>query len=216
MACRLTRVRAGMVSRGMRPLGTHLPPCVTITKQRVESIPWPKDAETHLKISRADMADILERYSNPSYGGRPAGRLDAVLHDPARSRDLVVNWIFTQTKLSIMRGNVITPQLFLLICKRVSIEALLHDSLGLPASLHRAGCLFEKERLQWSRSMGAPRPGGSGPDCGMRRSAATWPAACASSWTGGRNRSAGCRWRTDAARTPTSRIRSAAAAWTRG
>lgn len=100
------------------------------------------------------MADILERYSNPSYGGRPAGRLDAVLHDPARSRDLVVNWIFTQTKLSIMRGNVITPQLFLLICKRVSIEALLHDSLGLPASLHRAGCLFEKERGLWEQEHG--------------------------------------------------------------
>lgn len=100
------------------------------------------------------MADILERYANPAYGSRPAGRLNAVLHDPPRSRDLVVNWIFTQTKLAIMRGDVITPKLFLLICKRVSIEALLHDSLGLPASLHRAGCLFENARGRWEQEHG--------------------------------------------------------------
>lgn len=111
-----------------------------------------------MHISPSDFAGILSRYANPHAGGMPAGRVNAVLHDPTTSRELVVDWILTQVKMCVIRGDTLTPQLLMRICRRVSIETILHQALGIPVRLERAGCLFENARGLWEQNHGGPAP----------------------------------------------------------
>lgn len=92
----------------------------------------------------AEYNRTLAHYTNPHLKDTPAEKLDRLLRDPETSRALVCDWIESNVVRMTRDGYVMTPALLTRVCRRVSIEALIHQRYGVSVRQVRAGCRYER------------------------------------------------------------------------
>lgn len=101
---------------------------------------------TAYAISAEEWHTILAWATNPFSPSSPTFRLSKTILDDVLAADLVTGWIYRETQKAAERGDTINPRLFKRICRRVSLEALLHQEFGLPVNQIRAASLYNKRR----------------------------------------------------------------------
>lgn len=101
---------------------------------------------TAYAISAEEWHTILSWATNPFSPSSPTFRLSKTILDDVLAADLVTGWIYRETQKAAERGDTINPRLFKRICRRVSLEALLHQEFGLPVNQIRAASLYNKRR----------------------------------------------------------------------
>lgn len=101
-------------------------------------------------ISLAEFTDITDHYSDPRRPGSPAAKLDALLRDPPRSGDLVHSAITMRVLRwqELHPGEPLTAAYVHAVAKKLKMELIFTRDLGIPASLYRAGLLYERARGQ--------------------------------------------------------------------
>lgn len=111
--------------------------------------------EHGFEISGSEYRDILARYSNPKHVGTPAAKLNSLIRNEEVSSTLVRQWA-TEKSIDLVRNKhlTLTPALFVNVCKRTSIEALLHERYDLSVDLIRAASLYEKRRRAFTAEHG--------------------------------------------------------------
>ena len=92
----------------------------------------------------AEYARILDHYSNPDLKDTPAEKLNRLLGDGEASRHLVCDWIESNVVRMTRAGYTMTPMLLVRVCRRVSIEALIHKHYGVSVRQIRAGSRYER------------------------------------------------------------------------
>lgn len=107
-----------------------------------------------MRISSAEWERVISHYANPRIVNTPAYRLARFLRDDEAARDLVFGWIERQAVKAMDRGNTLTGALLTNICKRTSLEALIHDHTGASVRLIRAGVRYEKRLAEYQNMTG--------------------------------------------------------------
>ncbi|MBT1162736.1 hypothetical protein [Bifidobacterium sp. SO1] len=97
-----------------------------------------------MRIAPSEWERVLYRYSNPRIPNTPAWKLACFLRDDRLASEMVANWIEDQAVKAMERGNVMTGALLTNICRRTSLETLIHQHTGASVRLIRAGSRYEK------------------------------------------------------------------------
>lgn len=111
----------------------------------------------NLTCPPAQWERIVGHACNPVIPNTPAARLAAFLRDDDRASELVRQWIEDEAIKCMDKGQTVSAALLTRICRRVSIERLIHDEAGVPVKLLRAGARYEA-------LLAERRSGGADPD----------------------------------------------------
>lgn len=106
-------------------------------------------------ISSARMVELIDRKI-----GRKVKRLDGMLHDPAHAHDLVFDAVIDAIRDAVRRHpeTTVTEPFVAKISSSIKLERVFTQHLGMPASLKRAGELYEKHKGEL-RAAGVRVPG---------------------------------------------------------
>lgn len=120
-------------------------------KAREEGIKARREAraarEGGFTVGGAEYRAILARYTDARPGaGTKASRLNGLIHNEETSSSLVRRWI-EENAIDQVRDKhrVLSAALLTNVCKRCSVERILHERYGLGVDLIRAASLFESE-----------------------------------------------------------------------
>lgn len=107
------------------------------------------------------LGHIIDHCSNPRIMGTPANRINRWLCDPVASQEAAIHAITValtdQQKRQEKKGDVLTVRLAWSIARRMGLERVF-TSLGIPASLQRAGRAFERRKARLTAERDGQRP----------------------------------------------------------
>ena len=132
-------------------------------KERAETIKARKairlERERGFMVSGDEYRAIVDRFADPTAGRESkASQLNGLIHNPDASSMLVRQWIEENVVDQIRdKGNTLTAAFLVNVCKRCSIERILHERYGFGVDLIRAATLFERERARLVKA-GTPCP----------------------------------------------------------
>lgn len=107
-----------------------------------------QDPSRLLPVAREQLYKLVKAFSNPFNISTPAHKINGLLHDPIRAQELTRDMMMEQLVKAEQRGRVLTVALVKTICRRVSKETIITRACGIPATLIRQGCRYEKLRLE--------------------------------------------------------------------
>lgn len=112
-------------------------------------------------LTSAALGRIIDHCSNPNIPGTPAYRLNTWLGDPLAAREAAVRAIYTaltdQQRRQEKKGDTLNVRLAWAVARRMGLERVF-TSLGIPASLQRAGRVFERRKARLAAENGAVPP----------------------------------------------------------
>lgn len=106
--------------------------------------------EGGFEIGGAEYRDIFARYTNTAPDAHtPASRLNGLIGNEDVSASLVRQWIIEKS-IDLVRDKhlTLTAALFTKVCKRTSVESLIHKRFNVSVDLVRAADLYESRRRE--------------------------------------------------------------------